>query len=261
MVDVFHEVDELVRSDHYATLLRRIVPWVVGVVVLALLGAFGVWGYLRYQQASAHKASVFYGQGVDALTRADFGGAYAAFAQAAKEPAAGYRSLALMQEAGIRVDQKRPDEAVALFDQAAKAAPNPVLGDAARLKAALTLMDEGRLDAVADRLKPLTDSKRPYAALAREALAMDELQTGQINAARSQFVVLSLMEEAPDDVRQRARLMMNVIDGGGPHDLGAIIAAARALPPPPPTEDLGPPQGAPAAGGQDSQTPPAGAAQ
>jgi hypothetical protein len=156
------------------------------------------------------------------------------FGQAAQSPAAAYRSLALMQQAGVRVSQNRPADAVKLFDAAAKASSEPLLADCAALKAALTLMDEGQYDGVEARLKPLTDSKRPYAAMAREALAMEELATGHENAARSDFVVLSLMADAPEATRNRARVAMGMIDAHALGALPAIIKAARALPPPPP---------------------------
>ncbi len=256
MVDVFEEVDEQLRSDQYRALALRYLPWLGGALALALAVALGVWGYTRYQATSAQKASEAYAQGLDSLTHGDLGQAFNTFADAARSPSPGYRSLALMQQAGIRVDQNRPAEAVKLFDQAAKAAPNLVLADAARLKAALILMDLGDDAQVQTRLKPLMDSKRPYAVLAREALAFDKLETGHAKAARGDFVVLSLIADAPDDVRDRARIAMMMIDGGGLAGLPAIVKAARAAPPIPPAAD---PALAPA--GPDSETPQAGAAQ
>jgi hypothetical protein len=255
VVDVFEEVDEQFRSDHYKVLARRYLPWVGGALVLALVVALGVWGYTRYQAASAEKASEAYAEGLDSLTRGDVVQAFNIFGQAAKSPSPTYRSLALMQQAGIRVGQKRDDEAVKLFDQAAKAAPNPVLADVAGLKAAMTLMDSGQGAQAETRLKPLTDAKRPYAPLAREALAIDKLELGRAKEARSDFVVLSLMADAPDDVRERARIAMALIDGGGVAGMQAIIKAAYALPAAPADAGMAP------GGGPDSETPQAGAAQ
>ena len=81
-----------------------------------------------------------------------------------------------------------------------------------------------------DILAALTDAKRPYAAMAREALAIEELMTGHANQARSDFVVLSLMADAPNDVRERAKIAMAMIDSGGVSGLQAIVTAASALP-------------------------------
>lgn len=255
MVDVFEEVDEQFRSDHYKVLARRYLPWIGGVLALALIVALGVWGYTRYQAANAEKASEAYADGLESLGRGDLVQAFNIFGTAAKSPSPTYRGLALMQQAGIRVGQKRDDEAVKLFDEAAKAASSPVLADVASLKAAMTLMDDGRGAEAETRLKPLTDSKRPYAPLAREALAIDKLQLGRAKEARSDFVVLSLMADAPDDVRERARVAMALIDGGGVTGMQAIVKAAQALPPAPASAGMSP------EGGPDSETPQAGAAQ
>ena len=173
-----------------------------------------MWGVLRYQQNQAAKASDAYAQGLDALTRNDQIAAFNAFQTAAKSSARGYKTLALMQEAGIRLDQKRDAEAIGLFDAAASAAPDPVLADAARLKAGLALVDTAPYAQVEARLKPLTDAKRPFAPLAREGLAIAKLKAGNLNDARKDFLVLSLMATAPDVVRQRAQQAMALIDSG-----------------------------------------------
>jgi hypothetical protein len=231
VVDVFEEVDEQIRSDHYQALARRYLPWIGAILGLALVAALSWWGYSRYLATNAQKASETYARGLDSLGRGDFDGAYKAFMDAAKAPSGAYRAMGLMQAAGVRVDQGRDADAVALFDRSAAAAANPVLADAARLKAALILMDgPATYDQIEARLKPLTDSKRAYAPLAREALAMEKLQTGRLNAARNDFVVLSLMADAPDDVRQRAGVAREMIDHGGLSNLKAIIAAAKAMP-------------------------------
>ena len=255
MVDVFEEVDELVRSDRYTVLARRYLPWVGAALALALAVALGVWGYTHYRQVQAQKASEAYASGMTALGQHDLEQAMSAFQLAAKAGAPAYQSLALMQEAGIRLNQNRPSDAVALFDQAAKADKTPVLSDAAQLKAAYVLLDTAPYPALEARLKPLTDEKRAYPALAREALAMAKLINGQANAARSDFVALSLMPDASEDIRTRARAAMTLIDNNETGQLPAIIKAALALPPPTPAA------AEPAAAGPDNANPQAGAAQ
>jgi hypothetical protein len=257
VVDVFEEVDEQLRSDHYKVLARRYLPWIGGILLIALIAALGYWGYQRYQDGNAHKASEAYAQGMDSLAKGDQAQAFNAFGDAAKSPAAGYKTLALMQQAAIRLDQKRTVDAVALFDQAAKAAPDPALADAASLKAALALVDTAPYAQLETRLKPLTDSKRPYAPLAREALAVAKLMAGKASEARSDFLVLSLMANASDDVHARAKLALALIDSGSVANLPALVKAAAALPPPAP-EAAGPiPQGQ----APDNQPQEAGAAQ
>ena len=42
MVDLFEEVDERLRSEHYLALARRYLPWIIGVLLVALAVALTV---------------------------------------------------------------------------------------------------------------------------------------------------------------------------------------------------------------------------
>jgi hypothetical protein len=255
VVDIFEEVDEQLRSDRLAVLARRYLPWIGGILALALAIALAVWGYSSYQARNTEAASEAYAAGLDQLGQGQFDAAYAKFGEAAARHTAAYQALALMQQAGVRMDQKRAPEAVALFDKAAKATTNPVIADSARLKSAFALLDTAPYDQVEARLKPLTDSNRPFHALAREALGMAKLAAGRPNDALGDFQVLTLMTDAPQDVRQRAEAAITLIKAGTASGLPAIVKAARLLPPPPPQP------AAPQAGAAPDQSTPAGAAQ
>jgi hypothetical protein len=142
-----------------------------------------------------------------------------------------------------------------LFDKAAAATNNPVIADSARLKSAFALLDTAPYDQVEARLKPLTDANRPFHALAREALGMAKLNAGRPNDALSDFQVLTLMADAPQDVRERAQAAITLIKAGTASGLPATVKAALVLPPPPPQP------AAPPAGAAPDQSAPAGAAQ
>jgi hypothetical protein len=266
VVDVFEEVEEQLRADRYRVLAARYLPWVGGGLLLALLVALGAWGFQQYQQGGVEKASQAYASGLDSLARNDRDQAYQQFGQAAGSSSAAYKALGLMQQGGIRLSQQRTADAVNLFDQAAKAAPNAIIGDAARLNSAWALLDTASVAEIQDRLKPLTSkSDSPYNALAREAVAMAKLRAGQIADARADFVVLALLPNAPDNVRQRAQAAKALIDGGGATGVAAIVKAALALPPAPVTlptaPGAGPDQGQDAGPPAPDQAPAGGAAQ
>jgi hypothetical protein len=255
LVDIFEEVDEHLRSDRLGAFARRYLPWVLGIFAVALIAALGVWGFTSYQQRNIDAASRAYATGIDLLAKNDPPGAYASFGAAAAKSAPAYRALALMEQAGVRMQQKRTQDAVALFDQAAQATSEPVISDAARLKSALAVLDTAPYVEVEARLKPLTDPNRPYHALAREALALAKLNAGRATDALSDFQVLALMADAPADVRERAKAAIAVIKGGTAAALPAMVKEAIALPPLPPP--VAPTQNAP----QAQQPAPQGAAQ
>ncbi|HTK35764.1 MAG TPA: tetratricopeptide repeat protein [Caulobacteraceae bacterium] len=231
MVDVFEEVEEQLRSARYLSMVKKGWPWALGAVVLALLVTFAYWGWTSYRAAESAKASEAYQTAFDAMARNDGPAADAAFAAVAKSGPAGYRALALMQQAGLRTSQGKNAEAIALFDQAAKVAPAPLIGDAAKLKAAYLVFDNATLPELEARLSPLAVAGRPYAALAREALAMKRLTTGHTAEARQAFALLAISPDAGEALQARAQIAMNEIDAGQAPNLPAVVRAAAAMTP------------------------------
>ncbi|NEX91284.1 tetratricopeptide repeat protein [Caulobacter sp. 17J65-9] len=232
MVDVFEEVEDEMRAHKWRTLARRYLPWVGGAAAALVIGVGGTYGWSAWQESRAGKASVAYDRGLKALQTGDRAGADAAFAEAGKLGTRGYRTLALMQQGHILVGQDKSDEAVKLFDEAAKVAPSPILGDNASLKAAFALMDKASYEEMEKRLTPLTEDGRPYRATAKEALAMAKIQAGKVKEARGDFVVLSLLSDAPEGVRARAQAAIQMIDSGTAAKLPALAKAAAELPKP-----------------------------
>jgi len=233
VVDVFEEVEEGLRAERWRTLARKYGPWLAGGLAAGLLVAGGVWGWNEWRESSANKASVAYDAGMQALERGDKTGADARFAEAVKAGSPSYKALALMQRGGVLIGDDKVPQAVELFDQAAKAAKDPIIADLARLKAVYALMDTAPYAAVEERLKPLTAEGRPYRPLAREALAMAKLNAGRAKEARGDFVVLSSSLDSPEGLRARAQAAVQMIDSGAAARLPAIAKASAALPPVP----------------------------
>ncbi len=231
MVDVFEEVEEELRAARYQRLVQRGWPYAAGAVVLALLVTLGVWGFNTQQQNQQAKASIAYNDALLALATGDLDGADRRFASLSASAPAGYRTLALMQQAGVRVQKRKDEEAVRLLDQAAKAAPDAVLMDIARLKAAYLVMDTHPLSDVETRLQPLTDDSRPFHLQAREALAMARLQAGKPQAAVGDLGLLTLSQDVSEATRTRAQMAKLLVQSGS---AAALPSAARATPVMPP---------------------------
>ena len=232
MSDVFDEVEEQLRSEQYKSMARRALPWIIGLLAAALLTAVGVYGYLDYQTKQSGKAAESYGQALESYTKGDKAAAFTQFQTVVDVGAGGYKALALMQQGAIRLDQDKMAEAVALFDAAAEAAPNLIIGDAARLKSAFALMDTAPYSEIEKRLKPLTEVKHPYRPTAIEALALAKIAVGKMDEAKSDLNVLLLLPDAPEAMRQRATAAISLIDSGTAKSMADIAKAARALPKP-----------------------------
>ncbi len=225
MVDVFDQVEEELRSDRYKRLARTWLPVVGGILVIALVAALGWWGWQSWQTSKADKASIAYERGLESLQANNLVGADAAFAQAVTEGNAAYKALALNHRAGIAAQNNEIPQAVEYFDEAVRAARDPLLADGAALKAVWLLMDTAPLADLQSRLEPLVEEGRPLRPLAQEALAFAQLQNGQIDQARSTLVVLKNGLDTPQIVSQRATAALESIEAGTAANLAPIVRA------------------------------------
>ncbi len=251
MVDVFEQVEEELRSDRYKRLARTWLPVAGAVLLVALIAALAFWGWDSWQTSKADKASVAYDRGLESLASGNTVGADTAFAQAVSEGNGAYKWAGLNQRAGIALEAGRAAEAIAYFDEAARATRDPLMVDTAGYKAALLAMDSETLAQVEARFESLTKEGRPLRAFALEALAMARLRHGQVAPAREAFVLLKNGLDTPDIIIQRADLAIAAIDSGAAPtlaDIGRAQAAIPAAPPAPvgPSAPAGPPAAAPA---------------
>ncbi|MDP2213712.1 tetratricopeptide repeat protein [Phenylobacterium sp.] len=230
MTDVFEEVEEQLRADRYKTLALRALPWVLGALALILAAVLGVWGWSAWQDRTMGEASRAYAEGVEAFAEGDMNKAEQRFAEVAADGPRGYAALALMQQAGLKVNDGDTAAAVKLFDEAAAKAPDPILADAARLKSAFALLDTAPLSEMKSRLEPLTQDGRPYRALALEALAFAKLMGGEMDEARADFGVITLMPGASEPARQRAQAARAMIDSGTAQAMPEAVRSSIALP-------------------------------
>ncbi len=229
MAEVFHEVDAQFRAARFQLLLRKGWPYALALVAAVAVVALAAWALNRREQAQASAASESYSAGVQAIARGDLKDAGAHFADLAKSGSRGYRTLALMQQAGVTLNGGKGEDPVVLLDQAAQAAPNAVLGDAAALQAAYRLLDAGGYADARSRLLPLTGQGRPYRLLATEALGLAELASGRVAQARGDFRVVALSSDASDAERNRANAALALITSGSWSSLKPLASQAASL--------------------------------
>lgn len=249
MVDVFEEVEEQIRAERYKALGLKLLPWAIGAAAAGVIVAGGLWGWDAWTNNQGDKAATTYMEALKAREQGDDAKAFSLLEQVAKAPVKGYPAMALMSQAGMRLEAGKTEEAVALLDKAADAAGDPVVADIARLKSALALLDTAPYKDLEARLKPLMEEKRPYRLEAREALAFAKIMDGRARDARADFVVLSQVLDASDGMRQRAQAAIALIDSGSAANIPAAVKLAAALPPPQPVmpEGMIPPGAAPQA--------------
>jgi hypothetical protein len=237
LTDLFEEVEEQLRSDRYRELARKALPWVLALVAVALAVSLGIWGWQQYRLQVTNKASEAYQAALEAQHQGDNAEAEKLLKTAADAGSKAYKAMALMQLGGMKMASGSPadtQQAVKYFDEAAAAAPDDLLGDAARLKSALAILDTARYSEVEGRLAPLMKQDRPYWVQAREALAFGKLMKGDDKGARGDFVVIQGSLDAPDSARQRAGAAISLIDSGSAKMVAPTVKAELAMPTLPP---------------------------
>ena len=245
MVDFVEEVEEQLRSDRYRSFAQRAWPWFAAALVAVVIGWLAAWGYNSWRDRNIGRASIAYDKAITTLVQGDPTGAYAALEDTAKSGPSGYRTLALLQQADIRLTAGKTADAVALYDLAAKAAPNNILGDFARLRAAQALLDNAPYPQLETRLTPLIGESKPFDLVAKEMLAMARLLAGQTAAAKNDFTALSLTLGVSEAMRARAQAAIALIDSGQANVVASVARTTATLPPLPPQSVTGDAGGGP----------------
>lgn len=236
MTDLFEEVEEELRRDQLKRFGQKVAPWAIGVLAGVVVIGGGLVGYDAWQTRRAEAASVAYDEALNQVQQGDLEGAFNAFGEASAGAPAIYRYMALSQQAGIRVQQRRNEDALALLDQAADAAPRGkaglIVADFARIKAAMLVLDTAPLEQTQARLDPLTGEDRPYSAVACYLRALARLKAGRKDEARAEFMAVSALLDAPDAITQQAQAAVRLIDTGAADLLPDVTARTLALPAP-----------------------------
>ncbi len=234
MTDLFEEVEEQLRSERYRALSRRYTPWALGGVAAVLIVVFGYWGWDVWRSGAIAEASEQYDSATQAFGAGDMARASELWTEVSNSPIGGYKSLALMQLAGLQIQEDNIAEAQKLLDQAAEAAPDDIISDMARLKSVFSVLDTAPYQDLEARLTPLMEDGRPYRLQAREALAIGKVMAGDIAGARTDFVVLSRSLNVPEGLKSRAEAAIGLIDSGSVDAVPTVAKAAAALPEPEP---------------------------
>ena len=212
MSDIFHEVDEEVRRDKAAEFWKKYQNVILAGAALVVLASAG-FRYWQYERERAQQAAGDqFQQALAALEGGKLDEAKAGFDKIAAEGPSGYRALAQMAAAGARA-QSDPQGAAAAFDAVAgDAAIDPLLRDAARLRAALIRADipgeEQKGEAELTALSAADGPFRRLAALDLAALAL--ARKDYDDAAKELDLVLGDPEVSPDE-RQLASRWLGLV--------------------------------------------------
>lgn len=223
MADIFDEVNEELRAERAQKLLQRYGFLLVVAAVLVVV-AVGGWQAWRWKQRGEREAvattflSAMQGArtplGTPTPARAE---ALAAFSRIAAEGPYGYRGLARLQEAALKVAAGDLPGALALWDKvSADTDADPQLRSVADLLWVQHQVDAGDPAAVQGRLARLVAPGSPWRPLGLEAQALLLLRTGDKDRAVGILQELVTMPGALPGVRARAAGMLTLLGQAPP---------------------------------------------
>ena len=214
MTDVFREVDEDLRREQLKKLWDRFAPYIIGLAVLIVLA---VSAYKLWEWWQVHQAETSGDRFIAAIELSDAGkhdDSITALQTVVGDGSGAYPLLARFRIAAEKADAGDNPGAVAEFDAIAARGDIPQdVRDMARLRAALILVDTASPAEINMRVGDLAAVGSPWRHNAREVLALAAWRAGDYANAKMYFDQINADQEAPQDMRDRATVMLSLIAG------------------------------------------------
>lgn len=210
------EVNEEIRKEQAKAIWDRYGPILIGLALLVVIATSAYVGYRYWDENRANTSGDAYSQALRLANEGKEDDALAALSEIEKSGYGAYPVLARMRSATVKAD--KGDVATAVTELDAVAADGSIpqsLRDMARLRAALLLVDTGSYADVSSRVESLAVDGNALRHSAREALGLSAWKEGKAADALKLFEQIVADQAAPQNVRQRATLMSELIRGSG----------------------------------------------
>jgi hypothetical protein len=212
MSDIFKEVDEDIRREQLKRLWDRFGPFVLGLAVLIVVGTAGYRGWEYWQERQAQTSGDRFAAAIEVASSGKHDDAIAALEAIVKDGTGGYPMLAQFRIAGEKAVKGDSAGAITDFDAIAASSAPAEVKNMARLRSALLLVDTASVSDLQTRIGDLATTGNVWRHTAREILGLAAWRTGDFKSAQKYYSDLDNDTDAPDEVHQRARLMLALID-------------------------------------------------
>ncbi|MDD9909334.1 MAG: tetratricopeptide repeat protein [Ahrensia sp.] len=214
----FREVDEELRSEKVQNFWKAYGTYLIAGAVLFVAAVAG-WRYYEFStaQQAAQSGDAFI-EAVRLAQNSKRDEALAALETIEGQSDNTYRVLARMRTAAELVEKGDHAAAVAAYDEViSDGGADENLKAIARIRAGFILVDTAGVSEVQGRVGALAAPDNPWRSSAREALGLAYFKAGDMNNAFQQFEAVYDDVESPATIKQRMRIMMDIIAAqGGP---------------------------------------------
>ena len=212
MSDIFKEVDEDLRNEHARKLWDRFGPFVIGLAILIVVATAGYRGWVYWQEQQAEATGDRFLAAIELATAGKHEEAIAALQAVEANGSGRYPVLAGFRIASEKAATGDTKGAVAEYDAiAARGDISDEVKALARLRAAVLLVDTTGLSDLQSRIGDLAATGNIWRHNARELLGLAAWRAGDLDAARKYFDEINSDQETPQDLRQRAQVMLALI--------------------------------------------------
>jgi hypothetical protein len=204
VADIFREVDEELSRDRALAAWRKHGKYVIAFAVVAVLAVAGFSAWQDYRERQRLAEGRAYVQALELVMKDDQRAALAAMTQIVAE-GGGYRWLALLEEASLKVKAGDRPGAVKIYDDlAANDSASRPFRDLATILSVMVTLDDGQPSALLQKLKPLAAPDSAFRPSALELEGLLALRDGNFKSAKQDFGNLADDATAPQNMRQRA---------------------------------------------------------
>jgi hypothetical protein len=218
--DIFREVEEEVRRERLEKLWKQYGDFAIAGVAAIVIAVAGYQLWLRYEASQRAEASAEYNAAVQ-IASTDPVAAVGKFEELSKKAPSGYAKLAKFAEADTLLVTGERDKALAIYQSLGNGG-NDLIGDAARLRAAWSVVDFAPRATIESLVAPLADPGSQWRFLAKEVLAYADYRSGDVGRAEQEYRSIADAQDATTTLRARAKGMAALIKSGGEKDFGTV---------------------------------------
>ena len=210
MSDAFiREVDEDLRQKQLHGLWKKFGKVVIGIAVGIVLIVAGraIYTNLTENKYSEQAANF------SAALKQDGDAALSALSSVANSDVDGYKIIATFKQAELAVTDGNIENAVSILDTFISTSDVPqIYKDMASVQASMLELDTATTDQIRSRHALVLNGDSGLKHLAEELIALSELKSGDVDAAKTRFKALTENVETPNSIKTRAGQYLSVIE-------------------------------------------------
>lgn len=210
------EVNEEIRSEQMRMIWARYGRIVIGGALAVVLATAAWRGYEYWTERQASASGDRFIAALALVRDGKNEEAEAALKALEQDGSGSYPVLARLRAATLGVEKGDAAAAIAAFTEIGRDTSVPeVVRDTARLRAAYLLVDAGTYEQVSAEVEQIAVPANALRHSAREALGLSAYKAGDRVRAKDWFEQAVADAQAPSNVSNRARMMLDLINASG----------------------------------------------